>query len=869
MGTVQANGQACRDELERVLSSTIFARSERVSKLLRFLVETQLEGREHELKESVIGVEVFGRRPDYNLKLDSTVRTEVVRLRARLDKYYSTDGIHDPLVIELPKGGYIPTFRQVETVPGRPWLAAGFAQNRTTLERRHNLPLQRTPLIGREKLLSAAKDLLLRPDVRLVTFTGPGGTGKTRLALQSAEELLDHFPGGVYFVPLASIMDPGLVVPTIAQTLGVRETTGRPLIADLKAHLHHAGHQAMLLVLDNFERVTSAAGKVAELLEAAAGIRILVTSQALLRVYGEHEFPVPPLLLPDLDLLPDLETLSQTPAVALFLHRAAALKPDFRLTRENRQSVAETCARLDGLPLAIELAAARIKLLPPAAILARLQSRLQLLTGGSRDLPERQQTLRAALSWSYELLDAAEQKLFRRLAVFASDCTVEAAEAVCNAPDDLQADPFEVIASLADKSLLKQSEPPGGEVRFGMLETIREYAFERLAASGEETASRRAHAAYCLVLGEEGAGKLAGAERRAWINRFDLEQDNFRAALDWLTRTGSLEWGMRLGNALHLYWQDHAHAAEGSDRLQALVRLPGAIPRNKTRARLLFLAGSLCQAVDSGYARTVLREALEIYRELGDKVGAAAASTHLAVAYRDESDYEAARSLFTETIRLWHDAGDPVSAAHTMSNLADVVRAEGDYDSARKLHEECMSIFRGLGDRAGMAWSLNHQGDVAREQADPEAAVLLYEQAVTMFRELGDRTGLARSLADLGNIACDEGKCATAQPLYAEALTLFRELGEPKLCARVLESIAFVAADQESWERALRVAGAAAGIRQRFRFPLPAAAKSNLDRRLARAYQTLPAQTAATAWMEGWSMPLDKAIEYALEHKTE
>jgi tetratricopeptide (TPR) repeat protein len=360
------------------------------------------------------------------------------------------------------------------------------------------------------------------------------------------------------------------------------------------------------------------------------------------------------------------------------------------------------------------------------------------------------------------------------------------------------------------------------------------------------------------------------------MNRFDLEQGNFRAALDWLTRMGRLEWGMRLGNALHLYWQDHAHPAEGSDRMRALLNLPEAGARTKTRARLLFLAGSLGQTAfhsaqiqrDPDSARIALREALDIYRELGDKVGAAAASTHLAVAYRDGSDYETAGSLFTEAIRLWEDAGDPVSVAHTMSNLADAVRMKGDYETARKLHEECLSIFQRLGDRAGMAWSLNHQGDVAREQTDMAAAELLYEHAVAMFRELGDRTGLARSLADLGNLACDQGRCATAQCLYSEALKLFCELGEAKLCARVLESIAWAAVELGNWDRGLRVAGAAAGLRQRFRFPLPASAKANLDRRLEPAHQAITSSAAAAAWMEGWSMRVEKAIEYAIAGET-
>lgn len=732
-----------------------------------------------------------------------------------------------------------------------------------TLAHRHNLPTQRTTLIGRENALTATKQLLLRRDVRLVTFTGPGGTGKTRLAVQVAEEILGHFAGGAWFVPLASITDPNLVGPTIAQTLGVRQTAGKPLLEDVKEYLHHS-HRPALLILDKFEQVTSAAPLVAGLLEASQAITILVTSRAVLHVYGEHEFPVPPLELPDLNLLPDVETASRYPAVTLFLQRATAVKPDFALTQENLRDVAEICARLDGLPLAIELAAARIKLLPPAVMLARLESRLQLLTGGARDLPERQQTLRAAIGWSYELLNAAEQKLFRRLSVFVSGCTLESAEAVCNAPNDLEVDPLEGIASLADKSLLQQSEPFGGEARFRMLETIREYALDRLAASGEDTATRRAHAAYCLVLAEEGGNKLAGPERQTWMAQFDLEQDNFRAALEWLTRNGNAAWGLRLASALWLYWQDHAHPAEGRDRLHAILNLPGAAAQTKARARALLVVMSLTQQSDPAYTQLAYEEAERIYRELGDKVGMATVSTHMAVAYRDQGNLEAARALFMQNIRLFEEAGDPVSVAHTTSNLADVVRAQGEYETARSLHQECLSIFQRRGDRAGMAWSLDHQGDVAREQGDPAAAASLYEQALTIFRDLGDRTGIARCLADLGILACQERKYAKAQRLYAEALTLFFELGETKDTARVLEYIASAAADQERWDRALRVAGAAASLRKRLGFPPAPSAKAHLDRSLEPARISLTTSAAATAWMEGASMSPEKAIKYAL-----
>ena len=729
--------------------------------------------------------------------------------------------------------------------------------------RTHNLPTQRTPLVGREKVLTAAKQLLLDPNVRMVTLSGPGGTGKTRLGLQVAEDLVEHFDGGVFFVPLASIVDPELVVPTIAQTLGVRQTGGKTLIEDLKEHLQQVHRLPTLLLLDNFEQVTNAAPRVAELLEASPAIKILVTSRALLRVYGEHEFPVPPLALPDLNQLPDIETLSQYPAVTLFLQRATALKPEFALTQENVRAVAEICARLDGLPLAIELAAARIKMLSPAAMLARLQSRLQLLTGGSRDLPERQQTLRSAIAWSYELLSPAEQKLFRRLSVFVSGCTLEAVEAVCDPSGDLQTDLLDAVASLNDKSLLLQSEQPDGEARFRMLETIREYALERLAEVGEEDVTRRAHAAYCLVLAEEGGGQLAGPEKRPWLKRFDLEQDNFRAALDWLTRTGNAEWGVRIGLSLHLYWQDYAHPAEGRDRMEKLLSLPASAARTRTRAGALFVASAAIQQLDFAFGRSALEEAREIYRELGDKPGIIGTSIHLAVASRDQGDYEYARSIFLETIQLLEDEGDHVSVARTMSNLADVVRAQGDYAAARSLHQECLAIFRRLGDRTGMAWSLNHQGDVAREQDDCAAARSLYEQALAMFRELGDRIGIARSLTDLGILTCDAANHAEAQALYAEALTLFSELGETKDIARVLEYVACAAADQGQWDRALRVAGAAASLRQRFGFPLPPTAKANLDRSLQPAHQASTSSAAAIAWMEGSSMTTEKAVKYA------
>ncbi len=437
------------------------------------------------------------------------------------------------------------------------------------------LPSQPNKLVGRDRELEAAKNFLMRDDIRLITLTGPGGTGKTRLAVQLAEDAAEQFPGGVWFVGLASILDSALVVSAIAQVLQVGASGNRPLVEDIKEHLRRSPRA--LLLIDNFEHVLAAAPVVTELLGASRGLKILVTSRAALHIYGEQEFQVPPLTLPDPRSLCPVELLAEYAAVALFVQRARAVKPDFALGQENAMQVVEICARLDGLPLAIELAAARVKVLAPAAILGRLESRLRLLTGGARDLPERQQTLRRAMDWSHELLTGEEQKLFQRLAVFVGGFTLEAAEAVANSGADLDLDAFDGVASLVDKSLLQRRGESAGEERFGMLETIREYGLERLAASGEEAATRRAHAAYFVVVAEDGAPHVAGgAEQALWLERFFGEHDNLRAALGWLSRTGNAEWGFRLARALSQFWMEHSHPSEGREWFLALLKLPGS-----------------------------------------------------------------------------------------------------------------------------------------------------------------------------------------------------------------------------------------------------------------------------------------------------
>ena len=732
-----------------------------------------------------------------------------------------------------------------------------------------NLPLQRTGFVGREKEIPAVKELLLRRDVRLVTVTGPGGIGKTRLVVEVASGVIERFPGGTYFVPLSPLSDPGLIASAILQTLGIREAGGQSPLETLNRNFRDSSRAPTLLLLDNFEHLIQGAHVVADLLATCPNLKIMVTSRAALHVYGEHEFPVPPLALPDSRSKPSTEILSRCPAVALFVQRAIAAKPDFQLNPDNAPAVAEICARLDGLPLAIELAAARVKILSPPLMLTRLASRLQLLTGGARDLPQRQQTLRAAIDWSYDLLSAAEQKLFRRLSVFAGGCNLEGVEAVCDAKSDLDLDLLNGMASMLDKSLVQKVEQTAGESRFGMLETIREYALEKLEASGELPLAKRAHAAYCLVLAEEEATEESGTDAAEWQERFGFEHDNFRAGLDWLTETGDADWGLRLGTALFRFWEIREYLAEGRDRLGKLLKLAGAAGPTKARARALFAAGVLAgEQGDYASADALIGESQDIARRLGDKMGVAVSLNALAVFACDRGHVASARALFEEGLVLWRELGDQKAVARALSNLANVLKVQGDYDRAHALHVECLSIFQGLGDRTGVAWSLNYQGDVARDRGDTVAARTLYEQGLGIFRELGDRWGIAGTLADLGSLAREQGNYSIAHSLYAESIKLFQELDHKRGIARLLECSACSAAAQRDAERSLRLAGAAAALRQHIGAPLTPAEQAKLEASLQTARKALTGTAGTKAWSEGWALPIEKAIEEVLMPET-
>jgi predicted ATPase len=666
--------------------------------------------------------------------------------------------------------------------------------------------------------VEAVTSLLRREEVRLLTLTGTGGTGKTRLALQIGGAVLDEFERGVFFVSLASITDASLIPSTIAGTLKVKETPGESLVETLCGYLRD---KQILLVLDNFEHLLEGAPVVSELLAACPELKVLITSRAVLHLSGEYDYPVPPLSVPDPKHLPDVPTLSQYDAVALFIQRAQAAKPDFSVTNDNAPAVAEICHRLDGLPLAIELAAARIRLLPPQALLARLSSRLKLLTRGARDAPTRQQTLRGTIDWSYGLLDEGEQTLFARLAVFQGGCTLEAVEAVSSAEGEL--DLLEGMASLVDQNLLQQQGED--EPRFAMLETIREYALERLHGAGEDGTIRERHAEYYTTLAETAEPELTGGDQTIWLERLESEHENLRAALAWFREHGE-DGGLRLAAALWRFWLTRGHLTEGRGWLEEVVARAGQREASPAlRAKALNGAGNLTFA---------------------------------------QGDDSRAQDLHAESLRLRQELGDKRGIAASLINLGNVAWRQGAYERARALYEESLPLMQELGDKRGIANRLHNLGMVAYMQGDYSRAGELYERDLRLRQELGDKEGLSYSLNCLGLVAYVQGSYERAQELFKESLRLRQELGYKWGIVDSLVGLAGVAGAQRQHERAAQLLAAAVAGSEAIGAVLDRTEQEIIEEVSKAARSVLSAEGYERAWTRGRAMSTEEAIAYAL-----
>ncbi|HET8852590.1 MAG TPA: NB-ARC domain-containing protein, partial [Ktedonobacteraceae bacterium] len=773
--------------------------------------------------------------------------------------------------------------------------------------RYQNLPPLLTPLIGREQEEQAIKSFLLRPEVRLLTLTGTGGIGKTRLASRVATELIEVFTDGVCLVQLAPISDPDLVVPTIAQTLGLRDGEERSLFESLKAFLRD---KHLLLLLDNFEQVLEAAPALVELLLACPSIKIMVTSRAVLHVEGEYEFAVPPLSLPDPLHLPAYEELLQYAAVALFVQRAQMVKPQFVLSEDNAAAIAQICIRLDGLPLSLELAAARIKLLSPQALLGRLNRRLAVLTSGRHDAPTRQQTLRDTISWSYDLLNAEEQRCFRRLAIFVGGCTLEAAEAVCSEAADLSLPAIDLVASLLDKSLLQQSDQGGDEPRLLMLETIREYALEMLADSGELEATEETRAMYYLTLAERSDPELFGHQQHLWVDRLTRDSENIRAALQWLLAGQQQELLLRLAGSLGWFWYmcgrlsegmlwlEHALRGVGQDvavsaRIKALcyeafIALHlGLIDLHISRAQECLTLARLqreyrCFALASWslvhylLARGDLLEARVQAEETmafvwipgsrdEDWVMACALNA-LGTVLLYQGDYAQTQDLYERATALFKKAGDLWLYGEMYLGLADVYLARGNESKGRTLLDERIAIHAQADNSWATGWFLGLFGQIALRQGAIARARILLEAGLKRHQQLGDQQGQALIYALLAQAAASEHDYMLTRTLAAQSLEIARTILDTGSLILCLEELADVAAGQGEPAWAARLWGAAERYREASNSTLPQVERLGRARHIKQAQRLLGEQIFAERWAEGRNITAEQAIAVPPTH---
>ena len=675
------------------------------------------------------------------------------------------------------------------------------------------LPAPTTALVGRAEAVAAVVALLQRADMRLVTITGPGGMGKTRLGVEVAATLAGAFEGGVVFVPLATVRDAGFVPAAVAAAVGLAEEIGRTPRETVLTALRE---REMLLVLDNFEQITAAAGFVAALLAACPQVKLVVTSRVPLHLRSEREYPLSPLAVPEAGVRGVAE--AATPAVELFVARARAAKPDFAFTDANAGAVAAICARLDGLPLAIELAAARVRLFPPAALLTRLDKPLSLLAGEDAALPPRQQTMRNAIAWSYDLLEAREQRLFRRLAVCVGGCDPDAAETLWGVGDDPTANVFGWIESLVDKHLLALVEH-GDAVRLSMLETIREYGLEQLTAVSETDSVRRQHATHYHALAEQGRSALQSAEQLVWLERLETEQDNFRAALVWSREAGEIETGLGIAGSLWRFWYTRSHYDEGRMWLESLLdhdaraNYPAHLT---TRARALNGAGFFALAVAGDYARAEAcnEEALVLWRRAGNRTQEANTLDYLAEGAKSQGDLQRARVLFDQSMALRTREGDERGTADTLCRVGSLLRSVGDHVGAVARFEEALALRRRTQHLGGTAYVLDMLGDTLRERGDYARAQVLLTESLTIHQTVGNRAGAASALTNLGLIAEYRRDYERAAERYAEALDIHRDLNDRAGLANALNTLGVIAYRQGKLAQASELCEQALAIHQ-------------------------------------------------------
>jgi predicted ATPase/DNA-binding SARP family transcriptional activator/Tfp pilus assembly protein PilF len=666
----------------------------------------------------------------------------------------------------------------------------------------HNLPQELTSFIGREREISQIKQLLF--SARLLTFTGPGGCGKTRLALKVATDLVHDFRDGVWLIELAALSDPAMVAHRVSAVLGLREPPGRPSIETLLKHLKAKN---ILLVLDNCEHLVHACARCAEmLLKACPNLQIMATSREALGVRGETLFPVPALSMPSAEKpLPTPKVLQQYEAISLFVERAQALVLGFALNKQNAQAIVRICHRLDGLPLAIELAAARVTSLSVEQIVARLDDRFRLLGEGSRTALPHQQTLQTMMDWSFNLLSTPEQALLRRLSVFSGGFTLEAAEPVCAGEGIATKEILSLLTHLVDKSLVKpeeEEEEQDAEMRYGLLETVRQYARERLIEADELESVCARHLDFYVNLMAQAWDAIGGEDEAVWLERLEHEHDNLRAALSWSLETDKIEAALRLTKTLWLFWNVRGYRSEGRTWLKKVLAKAQGL-RTELYARVLTGAGRLaCAQGDYPEARSLFQQTLEIFQELSDKRGIASSWVNLGLVASMQGNHSEARAFYEKALALHREIGNLVGVAAALGNLGGAAWEQGEYATARSYYEEELAIRRQLKEPEGIASSLSVLGSLAQLEGEYDRAVTLFEESLALQRELGNKEGIAYALSHLGSVAYERGDYSRAQSRYEESLQIRRELGDKQGVAYALNSLGSVAVRQGEYERA-------------------------------------------------------------------